>query len=106
MDEKEIIVDLVNQATVIFKPGLFMDSFVVLLVFLLAYLWLIPIMFLRSLLDIIEHVNIFHYSEEIVGIDHEFIPVVVLKPFLRGRILSIVLLSIFSPTAISSLLRE
>ena len=38
------------------------------------------------------HCRMFHCSEDIVGIDYESIIVVVLKPFLQERILSIVLL--------------
>ena len=37
------------------------------------------------------HVSLFHCFEDIGGIDHEFIPAAALKPFLWGRILSIVL---------------
>ena len=105
MDEKVIVVDLANREDVISKPWLFVDLFIVLLVFLLTYVSLIPIVFLRSLQVIVEHVNMFHYSKNIVDINHEYIPVVVFKPFLRGRILSIILLAIsLIPTVISSLL--
>ena len=80
MVEKGIIVDLSNRTAVLSKQWLFVDSFVVLLVFLLTCLSLIPIVFLRFLQGIVKHVNMFHYSEDIEGIDHESIPVVVLKP--------------------------
>ena len=98
MDKKKIVVDLANRAAVISKPWLFVDSIVVLLVFLLTHLSLIPIAFLRFLQDIVEHVNMFHYSEDIVGTDHKFIPVFGLKPFLWGWFLSILCLPFrFSP---------
>ena len=45
MDDKRIAVDVVNRAAVIPKPWLFVDSFIVLLVFLLTHWSLIPIVF-------------------------------------------------------------
>ena len=73
MNEMRIVVDLNNRAAVIINPWLFLDSFVVLLVFLLAHLLIIPIVFLMSLQDIVEHTQMFRYYEDIEGIYHESI---------------------------------
>ena len=81
MDKKGIVIDLANLEALISKSWLFVDLFVGRLVILLTHLSLIPIVFLMSLQDIVEHVIMFHCSEDSEGIYHEFIPIFVLKPF-------------------------
>ena len=60
MDEKEIIIDLVNRVTVISKPLLFVDWFGVRLVIIPTRLSSIPNVFLKSPPDIVEHVNMLY----------------------------------------------